>query len=189
MEIHRKRETKVIKQNLLSILEPFIALVVIAIFVFPTLAVINMTPNTKSFSDVLGAQTSKLVKIDVEDSTSALAAKPYIDNVTDNSFRIGVNVSPLTSGDNKFKMFTIRNISTKDVKILVTGSLESSTQLEMGFIQDSGKLVIQSNNGTLFTKEIVLPASESKNFEVYISSELGTNYTDKLNINISAREY
>jgi len=189
MEIHKRRETKIIKQNLLNVLEPLIALIVITIFIFPTLAVINMTPKTKSFSDVLGVNTSKLVKIDVADGKSALATKPFIDNVTDNSFRIGVNVSPLTSGDNKFKMFTIRNISTQDIKVLVTGSLESSTQLEMGFVQDTGKLVIQSSNGTLFTKEIILPASESKNFEVYISTELGTNFSDKLNINISAREY
>lgn len=186
MDINKKREQTNMRNKVLQLLEPVFVVLTVCAFALPIMAVLNLSPITKTYSDVLGTNTGKLLKIDLVEDKNSVAFGSYVESVSDNSFRITSNIEAITSGQINFKSFSLKNTSDNEIKLYVSGSLESSSATEMGFISEGGKQILQTQDTTLFTKEVYLPAGESKVFELYLNSKTGTNFTDKLSINVSA---
>lgn len=189
MEIHKKRAQKEFKAKLLKIMEPLFIVLALIIFAFPIFTVLNLSPITKTYSDVLGVDTNKLLKVDLEEVENSISFQPYVTDITDNSFKLTTNIVPLNKGLHDFKGLSIKNISSGYVKLSISGSMESNNMLEIGYISESGEKVLQNSNGSLYIKEILIPAGETVKLNIYIKSPEGTNFSDKLFINISATVY
>jgi hypothetical protein len=191
MEIHERRNKAEWEKKISKFFEPITVILVLIVFAFPVITVLNISPLTKTNSDVLGAATGKLIKIDLytDKEANSVMSKPYLDNITESSFVISSVIDPLTEGQHEFKEFKIRNISDGQVKLVIGGTLESNTQSDFGFIGDAGKQLLQTEDGTLYNKEFILPSGESKEFKLFIKTNHDTNFIDKLSINISAMEY
>jgi hypothetical protein len=193
MEIHKRREKIAFRSKVNKALEPVFVVITLLVFAFPVIAVLNLSPLTKSASNVLGVSTTanpaSLIEVIVYEENQSVNSMSSINAITDRSYRFNTTINHLREGTHRFEGFEIKNISNGEVKVTINGSMESNSNIEIGYLNDNSNQILQRSDGTVFNKEVIIPSGLSKEFTFYIKNTDNTNFYDKLTINISAVEY
>jgi len=192
MEIKKKKQySKFVEW----ILEPLGVALTIAIFSISTLAVVNLSAETKYFpvsQEVMGVADEEAV---VETSDSALqitlvgGVHQFISAETmtkdsENHFSYTASISKRDVGTYSKPFVRMANNTSDPIEIYFSGGLATDSSSKVGVIYNNSNYLIQSPDGNIFKSPIVLNAGESTELYLFVANTNDVLFSDNLSVNI-----
>lgn len=181
-----------VKKSLLpQIIEPLAIIALLALFIVPTLTVINLSPITQEFkkSNVLGV-TNKDSQIVVEKiggihnifSTERLEKQP------DSGYLYITEIGRRKAGKIYSKpILTLENKSTKEEKFSFYGYTDSTAESVISIKINNETYVLKDNSNTPYTIEVTLKPLEKKTMYLYVEGQKDILFLERLTIVLSSK--
>jgi len=180
------------KKNLLpQVFEPLAIVVILGLFLIPTLTVINLSPITQEnkHDNVLGATSSPhSIGIEMLNENDEIFVSDTLRKKRDGEYVYSAEVGP-RKGEKEYSKpaFRITNRSSSKQKLVVDGYADSTSPSNFSLKIDGIWYVLRDGSRKMYEREIVLESNATKT--VYISTYSDSNilFKEVFTVNISAR--
>ena len=180
------------KKNLLpQVFEPLAIVVILGLFLIPTLTVINLSPITQENKqrDVLGATSSpNSVVIEMLNKESEIFSAETLRKESEGTYIYTATAESREGGKEYSKqVFKITNKSNGQQRLVVDGYTDSTSSSNFSLKIDGVWYVLRDDSKEMYKREIILEPNATKT--VYISTYSDSNilFKEVFTVNISAR--
>jgi hypothetical protein len=178
-----KREVKRFNMKFGKFLDPLALFLLIAVFVLPSLAVLNLSPRSRSATNVLGAESKEEVSTVLVGGIHDFIKEERIDfpnekRVQYNSVMIKHNVGTYSK-----PILQVSNTFGNDATVNIQGGTENPTGSPIYLIVNNQEYLLQDASGNPQDISVKLP-EQSKNI-VYLKFETTTPLLFNENVSIT----
>ncbi len=177
------------KNNLLpQVFEPLAIVALLALFLIPTLTVINLSPITREIKqpDVLGATSSpNSVVIQTIDDENATFSSTSLRKEREGEWTYTSEVQPREGGKVYAKRaFKISNRSNTQQRLIVRGFTDSTSFANFSLKIDDSWYVLRDNSKEMYEREIVLQPNSTKKVDISTYSDNNILFKEVFTTNI-----
>lgn len=192
MEIKKKSAIGQKLGKFAIILEPLGILATIVLFTIPTLAVINLSAETKYISatqEVMGTTDTDNSQKDSLNIQLIGGIHQYISSETmekdaDETYTYHAKLAKRDAGSYSKPFITITNNTDSPINIYFTGRLSTDSKSKVGIIYNESNYLIQNTDGEIFKSPISIPSGDAAILYVSVSNDSDVLFFDDLTIRI-----
>lgn len=157
-----KREIKRFGLKIGKFLDPLGLFLLIALFILPTLAVINLSPKSKVVNNVLGAKSQKEISVVMVGGVHDFLKEERIEIPSDDTYIYHAQMIKHDAGTYSKPILQIINTYEKDIEVTVSGGSVNPTGSPFSIIFDEKQYMIQDEKGEQNTIKIQIPKQSKK---------------------------
>jgi len=193
-----RKSLEKIKNLLDKFIQPFGVLLILGLFILPVLAVINLSPKTgKFYSDVLGANDSKVLEIskvntnskdyyiDNSKSDSPILLNTRLEKVSSSYYKYYGELQNREAGTYRYEDISINNNSDQEKTIKVEGKTESGSTTRISIKSRNMLLMLQSEQGEHFDHVIKVNPGEEIKLQIVIYNRSSIFFNEDLKLFIT----
>lgn len=180
------------KKNLLpQVFEPLAIVLILGLFLIPTLTVLNLSPITQENkqSNVLGATSSpNSISIDMINKTDDIFVSENLRKQKDGEYVYTAQVEA-REGEKEYskQIFRISNKSNAQQRLIVSGHTDSTSGSNFSLKIDGVWYVLRDNSKEMYKREIVLEPNTTKTAYISAYSDNNILFREVFTINISSK--
>lgn len=179
-----KREIKRFSLKFGKFLDPLALFLLLAVFILPALAVINLSPKSQARTNVLGTKSKQDISVVLVGGTHPTVVNEKLSFPSDDRSEYSSTISKHEAGTYSKPIVQITNSYNKSAKIDFYGQTENTTNSEIFLIVNEKEYLLQEKNGN--TYPISLEVSEQTKSVVYLKivSDIPQLFSEKFNLTI-----
>lgn len=167
-----KREIKRFNMKFGKFLDPLALFLLIAVFVLPSLAVINLSPKSKSATNVLGAESKQEISTVLVGGIHDYIKEERIDFPNEKRVEYNSVLIKHSPGTYSKPILQITNSFNNDAIVNILGGTQNPTGSPIYLIVNNQEYLLQDSSGDTQEVQVKLP-QQSKNI-VYLKLDTTT---------------
>lgn len=180
------------KKSLLpQVFEPLAIVALLALFLVPTLTVINLSPITreKKQLNVLGAESSpNSIVIEAINDDDPMFSSTRLSQRNDGTWIYTTDIAP-REGEKIYskKAFRITNNSNTQQRLVVSGYTDSTSFTNFSLKIDDFWYVLRDNSKEMYEREVVLEPGVTKSVYISTYSDYNVLFKEVFTVNIGVK--
>jgi len=183
------REINRLKNRFSYAFEPFAIILLIALFILPTLAVLNLTPlssKSKMNSNVLGVKDREEIGLALVGGIHDIFKTEFLNSNTIDIYSYNSDIIKHSKGRYSKPILEITNFSSQGKKVQISSNSTISDNSIISLIYNDQIFVLQNTNGNTFTKSINLKEKSKDIIYLQLESFNNVRYNGEISITISS---
>lgn len=178
-----KRELKRLNNKIGKYLDPLALFLLFAVFILPALAVLNLSPQSKSNLNVLGTTSKEEVSFVLVGGVHDIFKEERIQFPNDKYTKYESTIIKHYEGEYSKPILQVKNTFGNDIKVTVSGGTQNPINAELSLIYDGNEYLLQNQAGDI--KDIELNIKESSKSIIYLKlvSPISLKFNEKVEIN------
>jgi hypothetical protein len=172
-----------------NVFEPVALVLLVLLFIIPTLTILNLSPITKAAptSNVLGVNTSATVLVTLVGGEHKVITNEQLTKSSDSSYSYTSTLGIRGIGTYSKPILQIQNNTESSQKITFYGGISELTSSTIYLVVNNQKYQIRDENGQTYTQEITVNPSKSIEIGLSIVNSDPINFTENFNLNIAVQ--
>jgi hypothetical protein len=182
------RELKRLKNRLGRFADPLGILALTLLFVLPSLALINLTPQTTSKEKtVLGVEDKTGIGAVLVGGVHDIVKQEVLSYPTELQFSYSAQLLKRSEGKYSKPIVQLINYSSKPSTVTVSGSTQLPTGTEVSLIVNDSGYIVQRADGDTFTYDVTLPERSKKILYLQLDTTENVSFNDEISLSIVAK--
>ena len=183
-----KREIKRIKNRFSGLFDPLGIVALVALFLLPALAIINLSPiATSEQRNVLGVGDGEGVSAVLVGGVHDIIKEEIITFPNDQQIAYQAKLIARDAGTYSKPVLQLVNYDGAESTVRISGSTELGANTEVSVIVNDQRYIIESRSGEQFIQEIALPASSKSDLYLNLDSDNNVRFNDMITLRIVAQ--
>lgn len=179
-----KREVKRFSLKFGKFFDPLGLFLLIAFFVLPTLAVINLSPQTKSLNSVLGAQSKKEVSIVLIGGVHEYIINEKLSTKSQDFATYTSRLLKRKAGEYSKPILQLQNTFSQDAVFEISGGTQNPTGATISIYMNNQEYILQDSSGTNNTISITLPKNSKNDMYLRFNTQTEIQFGEDIEINL-----
>jgi hypothetical protein len=179
-----KREAKRFSMKFGKFFDPLGLFLLIAFFILPTLAVINLSPQTKSLNNVLGTQSKKEVSTVLIGGVHEYIVNEKLAFKSQDFATYTSKLLKREAGEYSKPILQLQNTFSQDAVFEVSGGTQNPTGATISILLNGIEYVLQDSSGTNNTISITLPKNSKNDMYLRFNTQAEIQFSEDIEINL-----
>lgn len=180
-----RRELKRIGNKVGKYLDPLALFLLIAVFIIPAMAVVNLSPKSKPESNVLGARSDQGITIVMVGGIHDFLKDERIEVPTDGMYVYKAEMIKHGVGKYSKPILQIVNSTNNELKIMVEGGTLNPIDSPLYLMYNDNKYSLEEENGNKNSLAINVPKQSKKILFLTFDTQTPLLFNEEVEITIS----